>query len=117
MIFIATAILDEIGTIHNAPVAMQKLLGRFRAFFFYTLVLPCSMIVVTMFWTLWHIDRELIFPRVIDMFLPTWVNHSLHTFIVLPVVVELLQPKTYRFVEFSKAVKILVFYLFVYQTL
>lgn len=117
MIFVATAILDEIGKLYNAPISTQKVLSRFRSFIFYTLVLPCSVVVVSIFWMLWHIDRELIFPSVIDMFLPSWVNHSLHTFILFPIIVELLQPKTYSFVKFSCAFKILSLYLVIYQAM
>lgn len=117
MIFVATAILDEIGKLYDAPTRIRNRLEKFRSFIFYTLVLPCSLLVASVFWTLWHIDRELIFPKVIDLFLPTWVNHSLHTFILFPVCVELLQLNTYSLVKFSHAFKILCVYLIIYQTM
>lgn len=43
-----------------------------------------------MFWTLWSIDRELVLPEVLDAVVPSWLNHALHTVIIIPVVVELL---------------------------
>lgn len=117
MVFVATAIFDEIGKLYGAPTRIRNHLGKFRSLIFYTLVLPCSLVVASVFWTLWHVDRELIFPKVIDLFLPPWVNHSLHTFIIFPLFLELLQQNTYNLVKFWKAFWILGIYLLIYQTM
>lgn len=43
-----------------------------------------------MFWGLYSINRELIFPKKVEEILPGWVNHSLHTSILVYAVLELL---------------------------
>lgn len=115
--FILTAILDETSKLLNLSVAIQKCLGKTRAFLFNALVFPCSLLVVTIFWTIWHIDRELIFPKVIDTFFPLWLNHMMHTFILVPLMIELALPKKYSFVRFKDAAVVLTVYATIYQFL
>lgn len=42
-----------------------------------------------MFWALFAVNRELIFPKHVEKFLPGWLNHSLHTAIFVYAVLEL----------------------------
>lgn len=48
------------------------------------------MFVGLTFWGLYAIDRELIFPKLIDQFFPTWLNHLMHTNIMVFSLLELL---------------------------
>ncbi|XP_023017506.2 androgen-dependent TFPI-regulating protein isoform X1 [Leptinotarsa decemlineata] len=114
MIFVILAILDETSKILKLPVAIQKRLGKTRAFIFNTLLFPSCLLVSTFFWGIWHIDRELIFPKAVDEFFPSWLNHMLHTFTLVPMVIELLLPKKYNFVQFRQAAPILIIYSLVY---
>ena len=59
-------------------------------FLFNSLILPLSMIVTTMFWILYSIDRDLIFPKFYDEIYPWWVNHALHSFCALISLTELM---------------------------
>lgn len=43
-----------------------------------------------MFWGLYAVDRDLIFPKKAEQFFPSWLNHSLHTAIFFYAVLELL---------------------------
>ncbi|KAJ8961628.1 hypothetical protein NQ314_005880 [Rhamnusium bicolor] len=115
--FLITAILDELARFLNVSVDIKKRLGRTRAFIFNTFVFPCSLLVMTIFWSIWHIDRELIFPKVVDDVYPTWLNHTLHTVIAIPLVIELLLPKRYSFVQFKNAALVLTVYMTIYQFL
>jgi hypothetical protein len=47
------------------------------------------MFVATMFWAIYSIDRELVFPVSLDKYFPVYVNHILHT-TVLPLQVTVL---------------------------
>ncbi|CAH1101822.1 unnamed protein product [Psylliodes chrysocephalus] len=118
MFFMIVAILDEASKLLNLSLDKQKMLSKTRAVMYNTILFPSSLIVTTLFWTLYYIERDLIFPRILDSFFPWWLNHMLHTFIILPVVIELMLPKKYNFVSFSKAapvlVTILVFYTILY---
>lgn len=53
-----------------------------RDLVFTTLAYPLSMIVVLMFWGVWHIiGREFIFPESMAPYYPDWLNHATHTII------------------------------------
>uniref|UniRef100_A0A6P7FD45 Androgen-dependent TFPI-regulating protein-like isoform X3 n=1 Tax=Diabrotica virgifera virgifera TaxID=50390 RepID=A0A6P7FD45_DIAVI len=115
--FISLAVLDELSKLLSLPSKVQNLLSKVRAYIFNSLVFPCSTLVVFTFWSIWAVDRELIFPKVMDTFFPSWLNHVLHTFIAIPLVIEILLPKKDNFVQFKNAAPILLFYAGLYQTL
>jgi len=77
-----------------------KILRRFRDVLFSSISLPLCLFVFIIFWGLYSIDRELIFPRAIEPFYPNWLNHGSHTIIVPFAVLEALlyehkQPSTF----------------------
>lgn len=51
---------------------------------------PCTLFVCGMFWGVYTINREWVFPAALDDILPEWLNHSLHTVILIPVIMEIL---------------------------
>jgi len=57
-----------------------------KDFLFATIVFPLSLFVAVTFWTLYAIDRELVFPQVMDAIYPRWLNHLVHTFILVTLV-------------------------------
>ncbi|XP_060527418.1 androgen-dependent TFPI-regulating protein-like isoform X2 [Cylas formicarius] len=87
-LFLCTAVLDELLQILTPKTKLQKSIQYVRHVTFSTIVFPCTLLVVTVFWTIWHIDRELIFPKALDDFYPAWLNHTMHTFILVPLVIE-----------------------------
>lgn len=40
-------------------------------------VFACLQFVVTMFWALYLYDRDLVYPRLLDNFIPQWLNHGM----------------------------------------
>lgn len=48
-----------------------------------------SMFVGLTFWGLYAIDRELVFPKAIDEFFPGWLNHVMHTNIMIFILIEM----------------------------
>lgn len=63
-------------------------LQRVRDLISASLAFPGSMFVTASFWTLYSIDRELIFPAFLDEFYPLWLNHQLHTNVLVFLVIE-----------------------------
>lgn len=43
-----------------------------------------------MFWCVYAIDRELVFPQVYDEVVPWWFNHCVHTNITIVLLIETL---------------------------
>lgn len=47
------------------------------------------MFVGTTFWGIYGVDRELVFPKVLDNYFPTWLNHVMHTNIMIFILIEM----------------------------
>lgn len=54
----------------------------------FTLMFPCSLFVASMFWCLYAINRDWVLPEVVDGVVPKWLNHSVHTYILVVLLVE-----------------------------
>lgn len=85
---------DFIGTNENAP-AKTPLIRKLKDIVFCSLAFPIAIYVSSTFWAIYAIDRELVFPRILDPFFPTWLNHLMHTNIMIFMVLE-------AFVSFRK---------------
>ncbi|XP_076783014.1 androgen-induced gene 1 protein isoform X8 [Arvicanthis niloticus] len=44
------------------------------------LAFPVGVFVVAVFWTIYAYDREMIYPRLLDNFIPGWLNHGMVPF-------------------------------------
>ncbi|ERE80743.1 FAR-17a/AIG1-like protein containing protein [Cricetulus griseus] len=94
-VFFGVACLDDV---------LKRIIGRkditiitsIRDLLFTTLVFPISAFIFLVFWTLFHYDRSLIYPKGLDDFFPAWLNHAMHTYILLFALVEtILRPHHY----------------------
>lgn len=74
----------------NEPSPSQKpLIRRMKDIVFSTIAFPLAMFVGISFWGIYAVDRELILPRSMDPYFPTWLNHVMHTNIVIFALIEL----------------------------
>ncbi|XP_075453238.1 androgen-induced gene 1 protein isoform X5 [Ascaphus truei] len=48
-----------------------------------------DLFVVTMFWGLYLYDREMVYPKLLDNFIPPWLNHGMHTTVVPFILIEM----------------------------
>ncbi|XP_048406481.2 androgen dependent TFPI regulating protein 1 isoform X2 [Stegostoma tigrinum] len=48
-----------------------------------------NMFVVVSFWILYAYDRELVYPEQLDKIIPTWLNHAMHTVVLVLLMLEL----------------------------
>ncbi|XP_062515298.1 androgen-dependent TFPI-regulating protein-like [Corticium candelabrum] len=55
---------------------------------FTAVVYPTSLFIPVAFWSLFMINRELIYPKELDAIVPLWLNHFLHSFIGVFVLLE-----------------------------
>ncbi|XP_030373074.1 androgen-induced gene 1 protein [Scaptodrosophila lebanonensis] len=62
---------------------------RLRDYLLATYVVPLALTVSFTFWTLYSIDREGIYPKVLDLVYPNWLNQAMHTYVVIYGVAEL----------------------------
>ncbi|CAD1471835.1 unnamed protein product [Heterotrigona itama] len=57
---------------------------------------PIAMFVGIIFWALMFVDRELVFPKALDSYFPWWLNHLMHTMIMVSTFIEMiLSPRKY----------------------
>jgi len=66
----------------------QSSLQKIRDFVYASVVWPIGVFVVITFWGLYAIDRELVFPKILDEFIPPWLNHVMHTTVLPFLLVE-----------------------------
>ncbi|XP_031552946.1 androgen-induced gene 1 protein-like isoform X3 [Actinia tenebrosa] len=55
---------------------------------FAAIVFPCGVFVTATFWGIYFVDRELVYPKILDDIIPTWINHGLHTWVAVSVILE-----------------------------
>jgi len=89
------------------------LITRIRDYSFNCLCQPIGILVVTTFWILYSIDRELIFPVAIEKYIPFWMNHSTHT-IVLPIICMETYLVSHKRSSLATGISILLSFLLVY---
>ncbi|XP_043367059.1 androgen-induced gene 1 protein isoform X3 [Dermochelys coriacea] len=55
---------------------LKKLISL-RDWMMAVLAFPVGVFVVTMFWSLYIYDREVVYPKLLDNFIPSWLNHGM----------------------------------------
>ncbi|EFA08684.2 androgen-induced gene 1 protein isoform X1 [Tribolium castaneum] len=88
LFFTICVINDLVGTNEEAP-KKAPLIRRVKDLILPCLAFPLSMFVGLTFWGIYFVDRELIFPRALDQFFPAWLNHVMHTNIMIFILIEL----------------------------
>ncbi|PRD26631.1 UNVERIFIED_CONTAM: Aig1 [Trichonephila clavipes] len=71
LFFAAACIIDLMKTSTGGFYRVTRIRDKIYA----GIVLPYGIFVVFMFWGLYAIDRELIFPKVLETIFPAWLNH------------------------------------------
>jgi len=113
LFFGLSAAFDVIGKRQGDPNRrgfLQRLLDNFYA----SVVFPLALLVFGVFWGLYALDRELILPKALDPYLPTWLNHLMHTVIVPFALVETISVKHF-YPARSSGIKVTAFFSLLYS--
>uniref|UniRef100_A0A336LG15 CSON004922 protein n=1 Tax=Culicoides sonorensis TaxID=179676 RepID=A0A336LG15_CULSO len=70
---------DFTGSNEVAPKPMP-LIRKIKDYVLAAFAWPIACNVAITFWSIYAVDRELIFPRVLDSFFPDWLNHMCVSF-------------------------------------
>lgn len=93
--FLICMLNDWFGTNAVNP-KKPPLIRKFKDFLHASLGFPVAMFVSLVFWSLMFIDRELVFPKVLDAHFPWWLNHLLHTMVLISTLMEMVMaPRQY----------------------
>ncbi|XP_053566615.1 androgen-induced gene 1 protein [Bombina bombina] len=94
-VFFGICVLSDISSLltkgsDNLEQERQlKKLISLRDWMMAVLAFPVGSFVVTMFWGLYLYDRELVYPKLLDNFIPPWLNHGMHTTVLPFVLIEM----------------------------
>ncbi|XP_018562398.1 androgen-dependent TFPI-regulating protein-like [Anoplophora glabripennis] len=89
-LYFLLAMLYDILHIFTRQSNLEGKIQLYKGYIFTSLVFPCSLFVSAMFWSVYSINREWVLPEVLDEYVPEWLNHCLHTNIVVFLVIEVL---------------------------
>ncbi|XP_075780452.1 androgen-induced gene 1 protein isoform X3 [Pelodiscus sinensis] len=67
---------------------LKKLISL-RDWMMAVLAFPVGVFVVIMFWSFYIYDREVIYPKLLDNFIPAWLNHGMHTTVLPFILIEM----------------------------
>ncbi|XP_076046416.1 androgen-induced gene 1 protein-like isoform X2 [Oratosquilla oratoria] len=87
-LFFGLALLNDIIGSSSRDPRKQTTLQKIIDFLFATLVFSCGAFVTTSFWSLYNINRDLIYPKIFDTWFPVWLNHNIHTTPLIGVIME-----------------------------
>ncbi|XP_047368723.1 androgen-induced gene 1 protein-like isoform X4 [Vespa velutina] len=86
---------DWYGTNAVSP-KKPPFIRKLKDYVYATLSFPIAMFVGITFWSIMCIDRELVLPKALDPYFPWWLNHLMHTMIMVSSIIEmLLAPRKY----------------------
>ncbi|XP_025409634.1 androgen-dependent TFPI-regulating protein-like isoform X2 [Sipha flava] len=108
-LFFAGCLFHDVMKILNGPNWL-KLGSTFQTLLslaFSSIILPTGIFVCVTFWLMYAYDREIVYPKIIDSYIPYWQNHGMHT-TILPLILAELFTTRHKFPSVSAS---LVLYL------
>ena len=90
LIYFSLAFLNDVFGTESTTKETSSRLQKCRDFLFSTLAFPIGIFVPTIFWILFNIDRNLVFPPLLDKVFPPITNHMMHTTPLPSQILELL---------------------------
>ncbi|XP_074035515.1 androgen-dependent TFPI-regulating protein-like isoform X2 [Leptinotarsa decemlineata] len=90
LVYFTSALMYDILHMLSIRRDIQEKMLRYKGYIFTSSLFPFSVFVSTMFWSLYNINREFVLPEVLDKYIPTWLNHCLHTNILIFAAIEML---------------------------
>ncbi|XP_046395955.1 androgen-induced gene 1 protein-like [Ischnura elegans] len=82
-LYFAISLLNDIFGSNETNPKKKPVIRVLKDYLLASVAFPVSMFVCLSFWGIWMVDRELVFPRALDPYFPTWLNHVMHTNILV----------------------------------
>ncbi|CAF91478.1 unnamed protein product [Tetraodon nigroviridis] len=83
-----SSLLTKSGASGEQERQLRKLVGL-RDWMMAVLAFPVGAFVVFTFWSLYLYDRDLVYPKLLDSFIPQWLNHGMHTTVLPFIIIEM----------------------------
>ncbi|XP_076232447.1 androgen-induced gene 1 protein isoform X3 [Calliopsis andreniformis] len=95
-VFFFICMLNDVFGTNAVSPKKPPFIRKLKDYVHAVLSFPVAMFVGITFWSLMFVDRELVFPKVLDAYFPWWLNHLMHTMIMVSTLMEtILVPRTY----------------------
>ncbi|XP_015113850.1 androgen-dependent TFPI-regulating protein isoform X2 [Diachasma alloeum] len=95
-LFFFLCILNDLYGSSKIQPKKAPIFRRIKDYFHAAFSFPLAMFVGITFWALMFVDRELVLPKALDPYFPWWLNHLMHTMIMVSTVIEMLvAPRQY----------------------
>ncbi|XP_055386044.1 androgen-induced gene 1 protein-like [Condylostylus longicornis] len=88
-VYFAICLVNDFFGSNEVSANNLPLIRKLKDFLLASLAFPIAMNVGITFWTLMAIDRELVFPKALDLIFPWWLNHIMHTNIMIFISLEM----------------------------
>ncbi|XP_031791410.1 androgen-induced gene 1 protein isoform X2 [Piliocolobus tephrosceles] len=94
-IFFGICVLTDLSSLLTRGSGNQeqerqlKKLISLRDWMLAVLAFPVGVFVVAVFWIIYAYDREMIYPKLLDNFIPGWLNHGMHTTVLPFILIEM----------------------------
>ena len=98
LVYFVVAFVNDILGSESRTKEYSTAAQKIRDFVFSSLAFPTGVFVTVAFWSIYLVDRKLIFPVELDKYFPPITNHMMHTTPLVSQILELLlvfhvQPK------------------------
>lgn len=89
LVMFTLCVLQDILSISNKTTHMiSRMVRNIKDLFYISLAFPLCLFVVSTFWFIFAIDRELIAPVNVDIIVPFWTNHVFHSCILVTLLIS-----------------------------
>jgi hypothetical protein len=96
LVYYSVSLINDAAGSSELEPKKQTFLQKLRDSLFASWAFPTGMFVSLSFWTLYGVDRSMVFPIEMDAFYPCWLNHAVHTGPILFLAMEsYFVPRTY----------------------
>ncbi|KAG5328322.1 AIG1 protein, partial [Acromyrmex heyeri] len=112
-IFFLICLLNDLFGTNAINPKKSPFTRKLKDYFYASLGFPVVMFVGVTFWVLMFVDRELVLPKALDPYFPWWLNHLMHTMIMVTIMLEtIFVPRQYP--KRSRSLGILVSFMLTY---
>ncbi|XP_018300535.1 androgen-dependent TFPI-regulating protein isoform X2 [Mycetomoellerius zeteki] len=112
-IFFLICLLNDLFGTNAVNPKKPPFTRKLKDYFHASLGFPVAMFVGVTFWVLMFVDRELVLPKALDPYFPWWLNHLMHTMIMVTTMLEMIfVPRQYP--KRSRSLGILVSFMLTY---
>ncbi|KAK9884027.1 hypothetical protein WA026_004961 [Henosepilachna vigintioctopunctata] len=88
ILYFGVALNGDFLLMNSSCTSCISTVSKIKGYLFTCFLVPCSTYVVTVFWSLFNYDRDLVYPLATDAVVPLWFNHLVHSMTFVFMILE-----------------------------